>query len=167
MKATSIRCSSYLECCDMANHKKTSGDFWAMVDKFSANGCWNWTGGLWATGYGRITFEGKSWKAHRLSVLFSVGELDDTACVLHRCDNRKCVNPEHLFLGTRADNNRDKVAKNRQPKGSDFLRSRLTEQDILNIRSAADGLRTLSEKYGVSWSHINNIKKLRKWKHVA
>lgn len=76
--------------------------------------CVLWTRALMSTGYGAATFKGKVVLAHRISWTLANGEIPDGLCVLHRCDTRACVRPDHLFLGTKADNNRDKVEKGRE-----------------------------------------------------
>lgn len=83
--------------------------FWAKVEK--SNGCWKWTG-MRAHGYGYLWREGKMVRAHRLSYELFVGDPGDRV-VMHRCDNPGCVNPDHLTLGTVADNNADMRAKQR------------------------------------------------------
>lgn len=148
----------------MANRKNTQEKFWSLVNK--TDSCWDWAGTLWASGYGRFIFNGKSDRAHRVSWVLSGKSLLPEDCILHRCDNRKCCNPDHLFIGTRAENNYDKTIKGRQSKGEDFARAVLKETDIIEIRSSVKSIDELMVIYGVSWSHINNIKRFRKWKHV-
>jgi len=80
----------------------------------NANGCWEYGGYLNVWGYGRLRHNGKKILAHRLSYLFNIGEIPDGALVLHKCDNPKCVNPEHLYLGTSKDNATDMAKRNRQ-----------------------------------------------------
>ena len=150
----------------MANHRNTEEKFWRSVNREAPNGCWEWTGSLWASGYGRFVFDGKSDRSHRLSWRFVGKELKDDDCLLHKCDNRLCCNPDHLFIGTRAENNLDKTRKGRQSKGEDFERTRLTESDVLAIRASSASIAELAQQYGVAWCHINNIRHRRKWRHV-
>jgi hypothetical protein len=83
---------------------------------FGATDCWHWMGVRNTFGYGRMTYEGRSQVAHRLSYRAFVGEIPEGLSVLHRCDNRACINPEHLWLGTYSDNMRDCIAKGRRVK---------------------------------------------------
>ena len=76
-------------------------------------GCWSWLLVKNKKGYGQVGYCGKIWQAHRLSYIKFVGEIPKGMCVLHKCDNPSCVNPEYLFLGTDADNARDRKAKGR------------------------------------------------------
>jgi len=83
--------------------------------------------------------------------------------VLHRCDKPHCINPEHLFLGTPADNSDDKVAKGRQAKGETQGQAKLTRAQVAEIRASDESGATLGERYGVSRSNINHIRRNERW----
>lgn len=132
-------------------------------------GCWEWIR-LKADGYGVITVQGKATKAHRLSLILAgkqpkVGQL---AC--HRCDNRACVNPDHLYWGSYADNNRDASERSRYAVGSARKNAKLGESEVLSIRAEhASGARIidLARKYGVSAPSIRSVTSGRTWRHVG
>ena len=89
--------------------------FWSYVTK--TDDCWPWTGSIHNTGYGRMKAKHKQVFVHRVSWEMSNGPIPNGMFVLHRCDNPPCVRPDHLFLGTKGDNNRDRVAKGRSAGG--------------------------------------------------
>ena len=104
------------------------------------DGCWDFKGKTTSDGYFEIKIGGrispKILKAHRVSWMIHNGDIPDRLCVLHKCDNRICTNPEHLFLGTNADNVSDREQKSRgnQLKGEDHNKSVLTVEQVKKIK---------------------------------
>lgn len=147
--------------------------FWRHVDK--SGGCWIWTGGKNDDGYGlmNVRLGVNKWAprlAHRLSAQFAGMHIDGIS-VLHRCDNPPCVNPGHLFLGTREDNVADMDRKGRRGslKGSAHGNSKLTDEQVIEIRRLrASGSRgiDLARRFGVSPSAIVWITKRKQWTHI-
>jgi len=136
-------------------------------------GCWNWTATLIKSGggYGQIDIgKKKRIYAHRLSYLIHYGPFDDSLFVCHKCDNSKCVNPKHLFLGTQAANMKDMVAKGRRARGEAVFQSKLTEPEVVEIRKKyKPGVVTqtfLADEYSVSQSTIREIITRQIWKHI-
>jgi len=112
--------------------KNTPETFWARVRK--GDGCWEWTGGR-DPDYGSLSYQGKKIRAHVLAWKLTYGDTNGK-CVLHKCDNPPCCRPDHLFLGSRSDNSRDKVLKLRQPKGEKISSSKLTYIQVNAAREA-------------------------------
>lgn len=123
------------------------------------SGCWEWTGTTNDYGYGIFLLPGEvPIRAHRFSYTRTYGQIPDGMVILHTCDNPPCVNPEHLRLGTKADNNKDTAIKRRHNYGLDHWNGRLSVDDILNIRNSDLKQTVLAQKYGVTPSHICRIK---------
>jgi hypothetical protein len=147
--------------------------FWEKVDRRSADECWEWMAALHSTGYGVIGRGGRKdgiVRAHRLSWEIHFGPVPDGLFVLHRCDNRPCVNPRHLFVGTNQDNVDDMHAKGRDTRGEKCPWAKLTAEQVDAIRSEyvpwsrAASHTALGKKYGVSASLIGFIIGKRRWK---
>lgn len=134
------------------------------------SGCHVWNGGK-VKGYGNVHRSRKHRHvyAHRLSWELNRGMIPQGLCVLHKCDNRPCVNPDHLFLGTYRDNNYDARIKGRHsgPKGETHPYAKLSERDVIEIRASAERTVDLALKYGVVARTIWAIQSKRTWKHLA
>ena len=134
------------------------------------NGCWNWTGRTNIGGYGWIRLNGQV-IAHRAAFSLFVSEIPRGKYVLHHCDNRRCVNPDHLFLGDAKSNMLDAKAKGRtwKPKGSLHPMAKLNEASVRAIRAlSADG-KTQSEiarLFGLVPSTISVVVSRKHWSHV-
>jgi hypothetical protein len=94
------------------------------------------------------------------------GEIKDGLLVCHICDERTCINPSHMFLGTYKDNHDDMANKNRKPIGEKSSSSKLTEKDVLNIRANKRTLKEIGDEYGIGFGHIGAIKRKECWKHI-
>jgi|JI9StandDraft_1071089.scaffolds.fasta_scaffold15944_3 hypothetical protein len=154
--------------------------FWSKVDKSNPNGCWIWTEGKAKFGYGMFrhtTFfhQHATHPAHRVAWIIFHGQLSPGECVLHNCpegDNPSCLNPAHMFIGTKGDNNRDTALKGRLVvhRGEDSPASRLTEDDVREIRFQYEkgGVtqRVLAARYGVSQGTISRTITGQCWDHI-
>lgn len=150
----------------------TADRFWSMVERKGPNDCWLWTASTQVYGYGQITvrFANRQYRnlpAHRVSYQFAHGEIPVGMCVCHTCDVPRCVNPAHLFLGTKADNNADMKRKNRHPLGDRHHNRKLNSDQVRAIRNDPRPQRTIAPEYGVSSSCISGIKIRRCWKEVV
>ena len=150
-------------------HNNFIADDRVIVD--ADTGCWNFQRNiLTSSGYGRIRVDDRWMLAHRASFIFANGPLPPQAWVLHRCDNPACVNPEHLFAGTNLDNIADMVAKRRHIHGERHHRAKLTEQDVLDIRTSfarGEQRRPIAERHGITIGHVKDVVHGRVWKHVG
>ena len=148
--------------------------FWRKVDKGGGpNACWLWTASLDKKGYGDFWYGGRMIGAHRAVLLLSGVEIPDGMCACHRCDVPRCVNPSHLFIGTRIDNNADRDAKGRNVvvprRGESNSLSKLTADQVLEIRRLyADGVSQgkIAPRFGVSRSNVEKIVHRETWAHV-
>jgi len=134
-------------------------------------GCLEWKLSCDTGGYGKVTFKGKKFGAHRIAFeIFHKRLIVEGMCILHSCDNRKCCNPIHLSEGTHQDNMTDMVLKNRQTRGETNASSKLTETQVLEIRKKyADGgytHRSLATEYNVGDTAISNIIHRERWVHI-
>lgn len=150
-----------------------------LIDNFNSKweldaetGCWNWTASLAGKGYGQIKKpkERKQYYAHRLSYEIHKGKIGRWDCVCHTCDNPKCVNPDHLFLGTSSDNHLDMKSKNRHTFGERNSESKLTEgqvKEILALRSHKISQARIAEMFGISQITVSRIHRGLRWAHLT
>lgn len=152
------------------SRKQTTESFWARVNQGAADECWEWRGSVNNTGYGTVGWHGKNFTAHRIAAWLSgmvthpsrPTHSRDKGHVLHKCDNRRCCNPNHFFLGSYEDNQRDAYHKKRkvQPKGEQHANAKLTNKQVEVIRqryAAGEYQVPLATEYGVSQRTISLI----------
>lgn len=127
--------------------------------------CIEWTKSKNKKGYGKTWHNGRSWLAHRLAYLKAFGDFNQQLCVLHKCDNPSCVNPEHLFLGTNFDNVQDRKHKGRNANqiGHRSVLAKLTIEQVNYIRKSNKTCQQLADELDMSKSQINKIKNKRCW----
>lgn len=141
--------------------------------KFVKGGCWLWLGAINSHGYGNILISNKPYRtgqAHRVSYELLRGRIPEGLLLCHTCDNRRCCNPFHIFIGTYRDNTQDAVRKNRMALGEKNGVAVLIESQIVEIRRlAAAGIsqRAIAGKFGVSQPHVSAIVRRVLWTHVA
>lgn len=146
----------------------------ARLDHYSIpepnSGCFLWLGPTDECGYGLLRWQGKTHRAHRLAWMARNGEIAPNLHACHHCDVPACVNPDHLFLGTNADNNADKMAKGRHRcnplLGEAAPAAKLTANQILEIRADNRRQRIIAREYGVDQSRISRVKALVDWRHL-
>lgn len=150
--------------------------FWSKVNKTDT--CWLWTGSRNAYGYGQLRSDGRAYLAHRFSWQLHFGELPTGLYVCHHCDTPACVRPDHLFLGTAADNSDDCSKKGRNwkggayqsPHGEDHHNAKLTEQQVIQIfdlRNQGFSYQEIASSFGVFPQHIGEICRGEVWTHIA
>jgi hypothetical protein len=150
--------------------------FWEKVNK--TDSCWLWTASKRTTdrtgGYGKFATGRRNkqttYMAHRFSWVLENGPIPDGLDVLHHCDNRLCVNPDHLFLGTQQDNMDDMIAKGRSAKGEKNPHAILTEDIVMQIREAIrvrqGTLADVARLFGITYVSLQAIYHRRNWKHI-
>lgn len=151
----------------MAKSKLTVEErFWSKVERNAPDECWPWTAGRFLGGYGLFSIGNRDFGAHRIAWRLLHGPIPDRKHVCHRCDNPACCNPGHLFLGTNADNMRDRDSKGRQARGTRHPRAKLTDDLVRAIRADGRGSKALSKALGVSRTVIRNVLLGLRWRHV-
>lgn len=144
--------------------------FWKRVEK--TDSCWNWTSSLTAHGYGHLKRNRHDVGAHRVSYEMAYGPIPDGMLVCHHCDNRRCVRPDHLFLGTVADNNADTRNKGRSrqgppadARGENNNFHKLTWEQVREIRRLQGTKPTgeIAAMFGIGRCYVNQIARGYRW----
>lgn len=166
VKSCALCTQTFDATCGAARFCSDACHFAASVDRTGA--CWLWTGATDKDGYGTVKLRGRRVeKAHRLAYRLAHGDIELGKMVCHRCDNPRCCNPDHLFLGTAKDNKADCVAKGRHVKGEGlYWKAKLTEHDVRAIRGDHRNSYQIADQYGVSAVLIQQIRKRNVWKHI-
>ena len=147
----------------MFEHKER---FESKYQCLSEDECWPWLGGGTndsAGGYGQFKLNGRMRLAHRVSYDLYKGDVPDNMMVLHTCDNRRCVNPHHLRLGTAKDNAQDMVLKGREGQ------SKLTVEQVAQIKALLQESlpqKIIADRFGISQSEVSHINNGHRWSHI-
>jgi hypothetical protein len=158
----------------MADSEDAQEKFWSYAKILGTDCCWEWQGALDSYGYGTFNFQyepkrRKGILSHRISYFLTHGNLPDHLLVCHHCDNTKCVNPQHLFLGTHNDNRHDSIKKNRHCRGEGQHAHKLTEKQVIQVRQFyQEGMTyaAIGEKFGMTKTGIWAVVSGKTWKHV-
>lgn len=156
--------------------------FWSKIDRVSPDGCWEWTGksthkfGYGIIGIGGRPPKGRTARAHRVAYAIANGGLTSHLMVCHRCDNPRCCNPSHLFLGTAKDNHRDMCAKKRNVNPPRLIGEhnlgggKLNSHDVVEIRalrSSGEKVVVIASRFNIDPSLVSAITKRKVWRHVG
>lgn len=170
VKSNRVTTARYCSNACRGPHQTTPADFWANVDR--TGDCWLWMKACRTSGYGVARYRGRQYGAHRIAYELTHGPIPAGLFVCHKCDRPRCCRPDHLFLGTCADNVADKMAKGRHrpPRGEQCGMAKLTAEQVRAIRARrADGgvtLVQLAQEYGVNARTISKIVRGERWAHI-
>lgn len=151
------------------NDARSLGRFLTWISKQRGDGCWEWKGSIDKHGYSWLTVSHKAVRANRFSYQLHYGVIPGDLFVCHRCDNRSCVNPAHLFLGTAVENNLDRDRKGRQARGETSAWHKLTEKEVLEIRSLTSEGESdvlVARRFGISRCTVRDIRVRRTWRFL-
>lgn len=153
--------------------RPVSERFFEKVEPVTESGCWLWTASTNRSGYGQFMIKPRPYLAHRVSWSLLRGSIPEGMHVLHKCDTPACVNPDHLFLGTDADNVKDMYAKGRQGLGNRLCGERhgmaKIPVDVVKAVFLADSgtQKQIAERFGITESSVNAIRSGRQWSSVT
>lgn len=156
----------------------TADRFWALVVVGGQDECWPWHGYTNPrTGYGQFHGQHITIAAHRLAMELEHGPIPAGAFVCHRCDNRSCCNPKHLYVGNARQNMADCIARGRvssgarhsasQALGAGRPNAKLTDDKVREIRASTEPARVLAQRYGVCQQLVSDVRRRKMWKHVT
>ena len=130
--------------------------------------CWEWQGSVTVSGYGQFSIRSRGFRAHRIAYELFVGPIPNGLLVCHKCDNTKCVNPNHLFVGSSQDNTDDMIAKGRTGgmKGEAHPFAKLSEEDICSIRVMTGTCKEIGAQFDIGPMQVSRIKRKQRWGHV-
>lgn len=135
--------------------------------QITISGCWEWKKSLASSGYGQIRWNGINTRANRASYIAFKGEIPTGMVVRHTCDNKLCINPDHLLIGTSQQNSTDMVERGRQAKGTKNGRCKLSEEQVDEILKSNMSLSSIAKAYGISKGHAHRIKNGAAWNSIS
>jgi hypothetical protein len=158
-------------CAGLANAARLEAQRPSIEDKFNlyfekGDGCWPWTGITDKDGYGLLEYEGKMWRAGILALKLDGRPVPAGHYACHTCDNPPCVRPDHLYPGTPTQNSADAINRGRVCRGEHVHFSKLTAEDVAEIRRTSETHEIIADRYGVSRAAITLVKLRQTWKHV-
>lgn len=167
VKCCSIACRAAYDSTQKLAARPPIEDLFKSSFVVAESGCWDWTGAISSQGYGTVRWRGTTYRAHMLSLELAGRKRPSGLNACHHCDNRRCVNPSHLYWGTAAENVGDASRRGRLRTGADNHNSRLSEEAVSEIRASALTDTELGKRFGVSRTSIRHVRIGKNWRAVA